>query len=526
MRANRTISFTLLIGLTGSVFSGSSRITKAQTPGQIATEAFTRAGLPKPGTPGRLVRLTDDLRGLWFDTGTAWRSVTGTANVLDFGAIPDDDQDDSQAIQTAINAAAGRPIQVPDGTYRINRTLISQTTAANEEGLKLIGAGRFRVTFDNRVASGPMLSLRSDGSSGTRQKHVVIQGLTIKCNVKPAPRDSDGIRIINTWHARITDIAIAGLSGNALSIDGVNGDSEASGEVELKNVDFSENAGYGVKVITDVAPHNNLLSYLNVEDSRFLYNRAGGVVYNGLTATIRRTSISYNGGTGGFFAPYVAYAIQNVSIEFCEFDTNYPTNIKIESGRGISIVDTQFTGNNGANPSGNTLKGVVLGLSQGPTVGPAHVARNRVRLDPRLTPYIQYEFNNPQSGGIVVEDTFWQAFDTKTQTMYADNGTMNLIIRENNKYLGLSNFESLEATGFVKVGGGSKIQNVLFGGAQFTNGTVSVTLPITLPDPVYRVSLTPQSNESVWVTNKTAKGFTIHSSNANSVAIVDWILMR
>lgn len=56
--------------------------------------------------------------------------------------------------------------------------------------------------------------------------------------------------------------------------------------------------------------------------------------------------------------------------------------------------------------------------------------------------------------------------------------------------------------------------------------TVLVTLTTAQPDTNYRVTLTPNANETVWVTNKTTAGFTVHSSNATSTASVDWMLTR
>ncbi len=49
----------------------------------------------------------------------------GILNVLDFGAIPDDDKDDTKAIQEALNLhpAGNRIIYLPAGTYRVTDTL-------------------------------------------------------------------------------------------------------------------------------------------------------------------------------------------------------------------------------------------------------------------------------------------------------------------------------------------------------------------------------------------------------------------
>jgi hypothetical protein len=64
--------------------------------------------------------------------------------------------------------------------------------------------------------------------------------------------------------------------------------------------------------------------------------------------------------------------------------------------------------------------------------------------------------------------------------------------------------------------------NISFGGSS----TVVVTLPVPLPDSVYRVTASPNANETIWVTAKTTTGFTLKSSKANSTASVDWVLMR
>ena len=49
-------------------------------------------------------------------------------NVTNYGAIGDDEKDDTVAIQTAINAAnAGDTIFIPDGIYKISRAITSRS---------------------------------------------------------------------------------------------------------------------------------------------------------------------------------------------------------------------------------------------------------------------------------------------------------------------------------------------------------------------------------------------------------------
>ncbi|HEV8701863.1 MAG TPA: hypothetical protein VGV60_11385 [Candidatus Polarisedimenticolia bacterium] len=72
-----------------------------------------------------------------------------------------------------------------------------------------------------------------------------------------------------------------------------------------------------------------------------------------------------------------------------------------------------------------------------------------------------------------------------------------------------------------------KTINVESGVATFpTSNTVAVTLPTPMPDANYRVGLSANAQETVYVMSKTTTGFTLKSSNASSVASVDWTVTR
>ena len=56
--------------------------------------------------------------------------------------------------------------------------------------------------------------------------------------------------------------------------------------------------------------------------------------------------------------------------------------------------------------------------------------------------------------------------------------------------------------------------------------TVTVVLPVALPDTNFRVAVSANRNETIWVTAKTTTGFTLNSSVSNSGATVEWVIMR
>lgn len=57
-------------------------------------------------------------------------------------------------------------------------------------------------------------------------------------------------------------------------------------------------------------------------------------------------------------------------------------------------------------------------------------------------------------------------------------------------------------------------------------GSFSATIGVNEPDGAYMVLVTGDSNETFWVTNITSAGFTVHSSNAASTAVVTCLIVR
>lgn len=101
----------------------------------VTVPSYTKAGLPSPGTPGDLARVSDSVRGLWMDTGAAWASIAAeSVNVREFGT-----GNDGAAIQAAIDALppGGGRVIVPAGTYTLTSELL-----INSNRVWLVGSGR------------------------------------------------------------------------------------------------------------------------------------------------------------------------------------------------------------------------------------------------------------------------------------------------------------------------------------------------------------------------------------------------
>lgn len=157
-------------------------------------ERVTKASLPAPGNPGRLVMLTDYDRGLWKDTGTQFVSVEGEVfNLKQFGAKGDNIADDTAAMTAWALAAsnAGGTAYAPPGIYRFVGP-ITWTVGPNAAGILVRGAGRQQTIFRNTANTDGFLS---DDNAHVEQ-FIAFEDFTIDSTVVHTV--GDALRIIGS----------------------------------------------------------------------------------------------------------------------------------------------------------------------------------------------------------------------------------------------------------------------------------------------------------------------------------------
>lgn len=103
---------------------------------EMIVDSYTKGSLPIAGKPGRLARLTDDVRGLWMDTGSAWVPLNGQIlNALEFGVTVGDRVEletvNNQALVNFFKAVAGNPPYEGRLPCGIVRYTIGQVVGAN-----------------------------------------------------------------------------------------------------------------------------------------------------------------------------------------------------------------------------------------------------------------------------------------------------------------------------------------------------------------------------------------------------------
>jgi len=147
--------------------------------------SYAVADLPAAGTAGRLAWVTDNIRGVWRDDGTQWVSVTGVANVLDFGAYNDGTNATATraAIQAAIDAipAEGGTVFIPAGSYIVDATLVP---ASN---MTIQGAGMGVTVIQTSGTTFTIMKVT------TVHSNVTYRDFTLDGNAKTGGENTNGL---------------------------------------------------------------------------------------------------------------------------------------------------------------------------------------------------------------------------------------------------------------------------------------------------------------------------------------------
>lgn len=175
--------------------------------------AYTKAGLPAASTNGRMVQVTDNIRGLWMDQGSQWFSLSGeVVNVKEFGAKGDGTTDDRNAIASAVSAipSSGGTLLFPPGTYVTNSTS-ALVSISDKNSIAIIGTRSGAATLKQN-GTGPCIELLGT----TEITNMKISGLRLVGNITA----SKGIDTQNMKDSVIEDCDISGFVNFGIDIRG------------------------------------------------------------------------------------------------------------------------------------------------------------------------------------------------------------------------------------------------------------------------------------------------------------------
>jgi hypothetical protein len=302
---------------------------------------------------------------------TVEHKLSEMISVIDFGATGNGVTDDSASIQAAIDAAQGRPIYIPEGTYILGTPLelnfSSATSPTYQPATQLIGAGQKIVTLVNRsgdygIKNTPTLAQTAQ-TIGVRFSGGQLSGFTLTTDGISAA-GSGGIELASYWFATLSNLYISSTDTNGISVPlipafGANSDKYSCGSLIVDNCELNANAEWGISA--------EMYSITWTIRNCYIANNNNGAIYTlGVGHQIIDNAIAGNGNAVattiggihldtavGFGAP------ENVLVRDNEFDNNWGSHI-YHTGVNCQFIQNRFIQDATAGTGGTTFRNTAL----------------------------------------------------------------------------------------------------------------------------------------------------------------------
>lgn len=289
-------------------------------------------------------------------TKVSYSMIAGQyVNALDYGADSTGVADSTVALQAAIDAAQGRVVYVPAGTYRVTNTLAYNSAATfgfTSPGLKIVGDGMTKTFFDHRATNKPLFTLDSGThipGSYTAQMGAVLSEFAITNT--SATAGATGIRILNAYEVKIDHLYIKGMTldgiemANGLEVD------DGWNMVSVKQCWIDTCARWGIKA--DGTSGRNEGSYTYLEQVFFQTcgtasastpPPSGGMIWKGQIMTMEQCAFANGVENVGLFIKGESglgqtVDLRNTTFENCKKRGLYVTGVNVFKGRNLQFYN-------------------------------------------------------------------------------------------------------------------------------------------------------------------------------------------
>lgn len=275
-------------------------------------------------------------------------------NALDFGADPTGTSDSYAALQLAIDAAQGRTVYVPAGTYLVSDTLSYNTAATfgfTSPGIKIVGDGMTKTFFDHRAANKPLFDIDSGvhGGSYTAAMGAVLCEFAIINTASTA--GSVGIRLLNSYETHIHHLYIKGMNSHGIEMANGLFVDDGWNMVSVKQCWIDTCKGWGIKA--DGTAGRNEGSYTYLEQVFFQTcgtasaatpPTSGGMIWKGQIMTMEQVAFANGVENVGLYIKGEAglgqtVDLRNTTFENCKKRGLYVTGVNVFKGRNLQFYN-------------------------------------------------------------------------------------------------------------------------------------------------------------------------------------------
>ena len=289
-------------------------------------------------------------------TRTIQDKLRDSVSVKDFGAVGDGIADDTAAIQAAINAAGGRTVFIPAGTYRITDTLsynVSKTFGAFSPGIKLMGDGMIKTFLNHQAPNKPLIDIDSGSHGGSYEAAMGSLVTELAIVNTTATAGTVGIRALNGYQIDIHHVYIKDMTSHGVELknglyvdDGWNMFSMTQSWIDACK-------GWGIKA--DGSSGRNEGSYTYLREVFFQSNgtndaayqpSSGGMIWKGQILTMESCAFANGTQNVGLFIKGEAGAGQTVDLRSVTFENCFKRSLFCRGIAVFNAVNCQVYNNN------------------------------------------------------------------------------------------------------------------------------------------------------------------------------------
>jgi hypothetical protein len=343
-------------------------------------------------------------------------------NVLDFGADPTGAAFSSTAFQAAIDEAAGKPVLIPQGTYKFDIGLVYNTTGLGvAQGLKLIGYDMNTTVLDNRTG-GALITVTNGATAGVftdYQENVVLEQFTISNSTNDA--DCIGVQLTGIRGATLNYLFVKDQTDIGIYIYSEIGDEDPCIHVDITQCHVEGCTNSGIRAL---GTSGGVHGAINIQQCRVIDSGTGVDFLSVQNSNIQNCAIAYNTLYGIHLTSDTGYSKECV-IQNNEFDSNGGSQLYIANAVNTTVDSNAWVVNEGYPVS--------INIDIAATAVNVSLVNNRPRTNAGRTGLTMYYVN---AGAVVVsiEDTEWSSWVDVGNTRYNYPGG-NVIVLSANKYI-------------------------------------------------------------------------------------------